>query len=120
MKFKTLRNFSFLGLVSLTLVACGSKPKSIACDGLNFFGPISFRADQEKIVIYDGELPSDENAEGFETIFADESTVTVEGSKIIINDNDPMVEDFLGKGPYELSLKTCPTGLTPAVQYFIP
>ena len=44
----------------------------------------------------------------------------MEGSKIIINDNDPLTESILGKGPYELSLKTCPTEMTPVVQYFIP
>ena len=79
-----------------------------------------FTADQEKIVIYEGELPTNENAEGYETIFADKSEITVEGSTIIINDNNPLIESALGKGPYELSLKTCPTGLTSAVQYFIP
>ena len=120
MNLKFLRNLSFLGLASLTLVSCGSKPKSISCDGINFFGPISFIADQEKIVIYEGDLPTNEGKEGYETIFADKSEITVEGSKIIINDNDPATASMLGEGPYELSLKTCPTGLTPAVQYFIP
>ena len=114
MNLKALRNLSFLGLAGLTLVSCGSKPKSISCDGLNFYGdPLSYTADQEKIVINLG-------GSDFEQFFADKSGITVEGSNIIINDNDPMVASFLGEGPYELSLKTCPTGLTPAIQYFIP
>jgi len=113
MKFKSLKALSILGLASLTLVSCGSKPKSISCDGLNFYGdPLSYTADQEKIVINLG-------GSDFEQFFADKSEITVEGSKITINP-DKQAEGFLGKGPYELSLKTCPTGLTPAVQYFIP
>ena len=110
MKFKSLKTLSILGVASLTLISCGSKPKSISCDGLDFFGiPIAYTADQEKFVL--GDLTY---------IFADMDEVTVEGSKIIINDNDPLTESILGKGPYELSLETCPTGMTPAVQYFIP
>ena len=129
MNFKALRNLSMLGIASLTLVACGSKPKSIACDGLELYGStFSFIADEEKIVIYDGELPSNENKEGYESIYADvklkeyfeQSEITVKDSKVIINDNGEVVVGFLGKGPYELSLKTCPTEMTPAVQYFIP
>ena len=91
-----------------------SKPKSISCDGIYFFGePISYTADQEKIYMKLGEYDGT-------TIFADKDEVTVQDSKIIINDNDPIVQSFIGKGPFELSLETCPTGLTPAVQYFIP
>ena len=110
MYLKSLKVLSFLSLASLTLVGCSSKPKSISCDGLNFYGiPISYTADQEKIFINND----------YTINFADMDEVTVKGSKIIINNNDPIVESFLGKGPYELSLKTCPTGITPAIQYFL-
>ena len=113
MNLKALRNLSFLGLAGLTLVSCGSKPKSISCDGLNFYGdPLSYIADQEKIVINLG-------GSDLEQFFAVNSGITVEGSKITITP-DKEVEEFLGEGPYELSLKTCPTEVTPAVQYFIP
>ena len=120
MNLKSLRNLSLLGLASITLVACGSKPKSISCDGLNFFGPLSFKADQEKIVLYFSEKASKEDDDGDHKVtFAERSEVSVEDSKIIVNP-DKLVEGILGKGPYELSLKTCPTGVTAAVQYFIP
>ena len=117
MKFKSLKTLSILGLASLTLISCSSKPKSISCDGINWMGSsFKFTADQEKIIIeetYKGKTSTKTK------LFADNPAVTVEGSKIIINDDDPMAEAFLGKGPYELSLKECATGLTPAYQYFL-
>ena len=115
MKFKSLKTLSILGFASLTIISCGSKPKSISCDGLNILGAtISYTADQEKISLI--------TSFGDESIinFADIEEITVEGSKIIINDNDSYTELMIGKGPYELSLETCPKETTPAVQYFIP
>ena len=116
MNFKFSRgiSISLIGLASLTLVAGETKAKNISCDGLDFWGsPISFKANKEKVVI---KMDDSE----YETKITDKSEVTVEGSKIVIRANDEwMVEEF-GKGPYELSLKTCPQELTPAIQYFIP
>ncbi len=115
MKFKSLKTLSILGVASLTLISCGSKPKSISCDGYQMFGAsYKFTADQEKIVIeetYEGKTSTSTK------LFADNPAITVEGSKIIINDKS--FEDLLGKAPYELSLKECAQGLTPAIQYFL-
>tara|TARA_Y100000994_G_C15531711_1_gene376037 strand:- start:281 stop:694 length:414 start_codon:yes stop_codon:yes gene_type:complete len=103
MKFKSLKTISILGLTSLTLISCGSKPKSISCDGLDFYGtPISYTADEETFVIkVDGK-------EYRNDLISFKKRVTVDGSKIIVANEG------------EISLKECPTELTPAVQYFIP
>ena len=63
MKFKSLKTLSILGVASLTLISCGSKPKSISCDGYQMFGAsFKFTADQEKIVIKtDQEAEADPN-----------------------------------------------------------
>jgi len=102
MNFKILKGISILGLASLTLVACGSKPKSISCDGLDFYGsPLSYTADEEKVVIK-------MNGSEYETKIANDTNVTLDGSNIIVGNEG------------EISLKGCPTKLTSAIQYFIP
>ena len=127
MKFQFLKSLSILGLASLTLASCGSANKSISCDGIKVYDNleqaqddgmdriplVSFTADQEKF-----NFNLDDGYSGT-TIFAEKSQITVEGSKIIINDDSEYVRKYLGEGPYELSLETCPSNLTPAVQYII-
>ena len=127
MKFQFLKSLSILGLASLTLASCGSANKSISCDGIKVYDNleqaqddgmdriplVSFTADQEKF-----NFNLDDGYSGT-TIFAKKSQITLEGSKIIINDDSEYVRKYLGEGPYELSLKTCPSNLTPAVQYII-
>jgi len=126
MKFKSFKDSSILGLVCFTLLSCGSANKSISCDGIKVYenlekaqdegwtkNPIvSFTVDQEKINV-------DFNGNLYSTQFADKSEITVEDTKIIINDDRELARKYLGEGPYELSLETCPSNLTSAVRYFI-